>query len=102
MRKEKFIEVQGKTYTLLGMHGGIASLGLPLDLNNDVVWRGIIWEAQPFLDKSSKVNWLYNSMRWVMGKVLTKKDWSQEVQLRQRVASKIYSDKLKNTLHFQR
>jgi hypothetical protein len=44
----EFIKVQNKLYTVLGMYGGYAYLGLPLDVNNDVVKNGVIWEMQPF------------------------------------------------------
>lgn len=48
MERKKFIKVQGKIYLLLGMYGGVAHLGLPLDVNNESAKRIIIWESQPF------------------------------------------------------
>jgi hypothetical protein len=49
----EFIKVQNKLYTVLGMYGGYAYLGLPLDVNNDVVKNGVIWEMQPFYWENS-------------------------------------------------
>lgn len=42
--KIKFITVNGEHYTLLGMYSGIAHLGKPLDVNNNIIKSGIIWE----------------------------------------------------------
>lgn len=50
--RRRFIKVQGKIYHLLGMYGGHAHLGLPFDVNNDVVQNCVIWEKQPFLNES--------------------------------------------------
>lgn len=44
----EFFKLKGKVYHLLGMYGGVAYLGKPLDVNNGVVWSGVIWENQPF------------------------------------------------------
>jgi len=52
MKRNQFIKVQGKIYHLLGLYGGHASLGLPFDVNNDVVQSCVIWEKQPFLNES--------------------------------------------------
>lgn len=52
MNSKKFIKVQGKIYHLLGMNGGHAHLGLPFDVNNDVVQSCVIWEKQPFYNES--------------------------------------------------
>lgn len=51
MRK-RFIKVQGKIYHLLGMYCGHAHLGLPFDVNNDVVQSCVIWEKQPFYNET--------------------------------------------------
>lgn len=51
MRKQ-FIKVQGKIYLLLGMYGGHAHLGLPFDVNNDVIQSCVIWEKQPFYNEN--------------------------------------------------
>lgn len=52
MSRKKFIKVQGKIYLLLGMYGGHAHLGLPFDVNNDVVQSCVIWEKQPFYNEN--------------------------------------------------
>jgi len=48
MKRKEFIKVHNKIYLLLGMYGGYAHLGLPFDVNNNVIERGVIWEKQPF------------------------------------------------------
>ncbi len=52
MKRKQFIKVQGKIYHLLGMNGGHTHLGLPFDVNNDVVQSCVIWEKQPFFNES--------------------------------------------------
>jgi len=52
MKRIRFIKVKGKIYHLLGMYGGHAHLGLPFDVNNDVVKSCVIWEEQPFYYES--------------------------------------------------
>ena len=51
MKRNQFIKVQGKIYHLLGMYGGHTHLGLPFDVNNDVVQSCVIWEKQPFFNE---------------------------------------------------
>lgn len=41
----KYIWVQGKYYSQLGMFGGVVHLGRPTDVNNESIRREIIWEV---------------------------------------------------------
>lgn len=61
MKKLEFINVQGKTYSILGIYGGHIHLGNPYDVNNEVIKQGVIWEMQPFYDKLPKIINLYFS-----------------------------------------
>ena len=62
MGKLKLINVQGKIYNVLAMYGGNIFLGSPSDTNNDVVREGIIWEMQPFSEKTPKAKYYYYSL----------------------------------------
>lgn len=42
------MKIKNHWYSLLLMNGGIAHLGKPLDVNNDVVYSIVIWLNQPF------------------------------------------------------
>lgn len=44
----KYIWTKGKYYSQLGVYGGRVHLGKPLDVNNESVKSGVIWEMQPF------------------------------------------------------
>lgn len=52
----KFIKVNGKIRTLLSLHGGIANIGMPMDVNNDNITNGNIWEMGDFDLHLSKFN----------------------------------------------
>jgi hypothetical protein len=65
MKKIEFINVQGKTYSIIGIYGGQIYLGNPNDVNNGVIKEGIIWEMQPFYEKTSKtINFYYSFIRF--------------------------------------
>ena len=45
---KKLINIKGKWYILLGMHGGYYCTSSLFDINNDIINKGVIWENQPF------------------------------------------------------
>lgn len=61
----RLIEIQGVLYNQLGMYGGKVYLGKPLDVNNEVVKAGIIWEMQPFKDEK-EINTLIKTFVYVV------------------------------------
>jgi hypothetical protein len=76
-----YIKVRGIIYNQIGMYGGYVYLGKPTDVNNDVLYEGLIWEMQPFLYESefSKVDNLklifYNIVRFFKVDVFGKSDF---------------------------
>ncbi len=90
MRNDKYIEVQGKNYVLLGMYGGNAHLGLLYDLNNDVYRSGVIWYMQPFEYKSKFFTWRMNLARTIIEYCIKSKDWSKQVKRASRITDFIY------------
>ena len=63
----KYVWIQGKYYSQLGLYGGKIYLGKPTDVNNEVVKSGVIWEMQPFFcneEVSKIVKHYFNIIRF--------------------------------------
>ena len=69
----KLIKVQGEWFILLGMNGGMASLGSLWNINNCVVRRGIIWEMQPFCYQHEF--WYGKILQSIVYKIRQIKNW---------------------------
>lgn len=88
----KFIKVQGKTYTLLGLNDGNVSLGLKFDLNNEVVKNGVIWDMQPWKYRSKLYCVLNNFIRSILNLYTWHSDWVTKIHNRSQLKIKLYSN----------
>jgi hypothetical protein len=75
------------------MYDGTASLGMPLDLNNEVVRKNVIWYMQPFEYKSNTYNYVMSLVRYILGKVFHTKDWSTNVDINDKITVFFYGEK---------
>ena len=80
MKKLKLIKVQGKTYSIVGIYGGYIHLGNPYDVNNEVIKEGVIWEMQPFFEKTPKIiNLYYTFIRFFKIDVFGKNEFKNKL-----------------------
>lgn len=87
----KYIKIQNKTYTFLGINDGNVSCGLKFDLNNEVAKTGNIWNMQPWHYRSKMYNIFTDIIRNLLKLYTWHNNYANKIQNRAKLTNKFYS-----------